>query len=92
MSPKFSQKILISTNSSCNLKCIYCFEKNKSNYEFDVQEAASLIGEMLSKRTEFGTKIKIHGGEPFLVFDKFKKILCCRTYFIRYLYAFLVSN
>lgn len=75
MKRKFSQKILISTNSSCNLKCIYCFEKNKSHYEFDVAKAVEIIGKLLSVKTEFGTKIKIHGGEPFLVFDKIK-LLC----------------
>lgn len=74
---KFSRKILISTNSSCNLKCVYCFEKNKVDHEFDVSSAASMIGELLEKRTEYGTKIKIHGGEPFLVFDKIK--LLCET-------------
>ncbi len=72
---KFSQKILISTNSSCNLKCVYCFEKNKGNYEFEVSKAVSIIGNLLSNKTEFGTKIKIHGGEPFLVFDKIR-LLC----------------
>lgn len=74
---KFSRKILISTNSSCNLKCIYCFEKNKGDYEFDVSKAVSMIGKLLTNRTDYGTKIKIHGGEPFLVFDKIKQL--CET-------------
>lgn len=73
----FSQKILISSNSSCNLRCIYCFERNKENYEFDVDEAISFIGGILSNKTELGTKIKIWGGEPFLVFDKLR--LLCET-------------
>lgn len=73
----FSQKILISSNSSCNLRCIYCFEKNKATYEFDVEDAVSFIGGVLSTRTEHGTKIKIWGGEPFLVFDKLR--LLCET-------------
>lgn len=81
MSRNFSKKILISTNSSCNLRCIYCFEKNKSDYEFDVIEAVSTIGELLTSKTEFGTKIKIHGGEPFLVYDKLKQL--CETLWSR---------
>lgn len=79
MSRKFSQKILISTNSSCNLKCVYCFEKNKTNYEFDVDTAISIIGKFLTTKTEYGTKIKIWGGEPFLVFDKIK-LFCERLW------------
>lgn len=77
MSRSFSQKILISTNSSCNLKCIYCFEKNKSNYTFDVSKAISIIEKLLSSKSELGTKIKIHGGEPFLVFNKLKQLCEC---------------
>lgn len=70
----FSQKILISTNSSCNLKCIYCFEKNKHKFEFDINKAITIISNLLSIKTEFGTKIKIHGGEPFLVFEKIRAL------------------
>lgn len=77
--PKYSRKICISTNSSCNLKCIYCYEREKKNLEFDENEAYDVIVDILKTRTKNGTKIKLHGGEPFLVFSKIKA-LCERLW------------
>lgn len=74
---EYSRRIYVSTNFSCNLNCIYCFEKNKNDIEFNVDEAVSILEEMLREKTEQGTKIKLHGGEPFLVFPKIK--LLCET-------------
>lgn len=72
--PKYSRKICISTNSSCNLKCIYCYERDKKNLEFDENEAIGIITDILKTTTKDGTKIKLHGGEPFLVFQKIKRL------------------
>ena len=71
---EYSNKICISTNSTCNLNCIYCYERNKKNREFDVYEAFCVVDEQLKIKTELGTKIKLHGGEPFLVFDKIRQL------------------
>lgn len=76
---KYSRKICISTNSSCNLKCIYCYEREKMNLEFDENEAFDIIVDILKTQSERGTKIKLHGGEPFLVFSKIKA-LCERIW------------
>lgn len=75
----YSNKICISTNSTCNLNCVYCYEKNKTYSDFNVEEAFIAINEQLSRKTEFGTKIKLHGGEPFIVFDKIRE-LCERVW------------
>lgn len=75
----YSRKVYISTNLHCNLKCIYCYEKDKKNIEFNVEEAFSILKEILSVKTEHGTKIKFHGGEPFLSFTKIK-YLCERLW------------
>lgn len=64
---EYSRRIYVSTNFSCNLNCVYCFEKNKNDIEFDVDEAVSILEKMLMEKTEHGTKIKLHGGEPFSV-------------------------
>ena len=72
--PKYSRKICLSTNSNCNLKCIYCYEKNKQHLEFDENEAFKVISSILKIKTKDGTKIKLHGGEPFLVFPKIKRL------------------
>lgn len=74
---EYSRRIYVSTNFSCNLNCVYCFEKNKNDIEFDVDEAVSILEKMLMEKTEHGTKIKLHGGEPFLVFPKIKQL--CET-------------
>ena len=79
----YSNKICIATNSSCNLNCIYCYEKNKNSLEFDVDEAFNVIDEQLKVKTQFGTKIKLHGGEPFMVFQKIKQ-LCERLWANQY--------
>lgn len=76
---KYSNKICISTNSTCNLNCVYCYEKEKQPSEFDVDDAFSAVDEQLKTKTEFGTKIKLHGGEPFMVFNKIKE-LCERLW------------
>lgn len=68
----YSRKVYISTNLNCNLNCIYCYEKEKKNLEFNVEETISILKEMLYTTTEHGTKIKLHGGEPFLSFSKIK--------------------
>lgn len=38
---EYSRRIYVSTNFSCNLNCVYCFEKNKNDIEFNVDEAVS---------------------------------------------------
>lgn len=72
--PQYSRKVCISTNSSCNLRCTYCYEKNKNNLEFDENEALDVLNGILKTKTVNGTKIKLHGGEPFLVFSKIKRL------------------
>lgn len=72
--PIYSRKICISTNTSCNLRCIYCYEKEKNRLEFDEAEALDVIKDILKTKTKDGTKIKLHGGEPFLIFPKIKKL------------------
>lgn len=68
----YSRKICISTNSTCNLSCVYCYEREKKYLEFDEKEALNVLLEQLKTTTTDGTKIKLHGGEPFLVFSKIK--------------------
>ncbi len=90
----YSNKICISTNSTCNLNCIYCYEKEKKNLEFNVDEAFEVVDEQLKTKTVFGTKIKLHGGEPFMVFDKIKR-LCERLWaneYPEYYHVHLTTN
>lgn len=75
----YSRKICIATNYSCNLNCIYCFETNRNTSEFDVDEAFAILMSELYESTPNGTKIKLHGGEPFMVFPKIRE-LCERLW------------
>lgn len=65
------RRICLSTNSSCNLDCVYCYEQ-KHPFSFDERSATTKMLEMLSATTKNGTRIKLHGGEPFLIFKKIR--------------------
>ena len=70
----FSRKISIATNLSCNLKCIYCYEAERYTKTFDLAKTKNRIRYYLNRPTEKGTVIDLHGGEPFLVFNKIKEL------------------
>ena len=74
MEDKYSRKICLATNYNCNLNCIYCYEREKQNINFNAEEALPILKELLSTKTEYGTKIKLHGGEPFLAFSEIRKV------------------
>lgn len=74
MKTKWNQNVTITTNDSCNLNCIYCYENKKSNNSFDVEKTKLILRDILSTPTGGGTTISFHGGEPFLVFDKIKTL------------------
>lgn len=80
---QFSRTICISTNNRCNLSCVYCYENKSQVFTFDVDDAFMMIKDILSSETPHGTKIKLHGGEPFLVFSKIK-LLCERIWKEKY--------
>lgn len=68
------RNIYITTNLACNLNCVYCYEHNKNNDSFDLEQAKNTIKKYLSVRTEEGTVINFHGGEPFISFKKIKNL------------------
>ena len=73
-SKTYSRKVYISTNSTCNLNCKYCFENEKVKFEFNIDEALNILLEQLSTQTIYGTQISLRGGEPFMVFHKIKHL------------------
>ena len=70
----YSRHIFIQTNLSCNLKCTYCYEREKNGEIFDEHLAFNKLRNILSTPTKFGTKIKLIGGEPFLVFPQVRSL------------------
>ncbi|MDR1984895.1 MAG: 4Fe-4S cluster-binding domain-containing protein [Prevotellaceae bacterium] len=68
------RNIYITTNVSCNLNCIYCYENKTSKETFDVEKTKIKLKELLSTKTEGNTIVNLHGGEPFLMFVKIKEL------------------
>lgn len=67
--------VYITTNVTCNLNCVYCYEKDKSSKEtFSIEAAKSILKRTLCTVTPRGTLINFHGGEPFLSFEKIKSL------------------
>lgn len=69
-----TRTIYITTNAQCNLRCVYCYEDKIGNEVFDLEKAQAALREELSHITRGKTLISLHGGEPFLVFDKIKEL------------------
>lgn len=74
MKKKKTRTICITTNVQCNLRCIYCYEDKTGNDVFDIDKAKERLTKDLSEKSEIETIIDLHGGEPFLVFDKIKEL------------------
>ena len=68
------KNIYISTNVSCNLRCIYCYEDKSSNKTFDLEITKSRLNKILTKPSEQEFIINLHGGEPFLIFPQIKEL------------------
>lgn len=74
MADNLRRNIYITTNVSCNLDCIYCYEDKSSKETFDLEAAKQKLVKALSVKTGGSTIINLHGGEPFLVFKKIKAL------------------
>lgn len=61
---------------SCNLNCMYCYEKYKNPKSMSSDKAIEIIDKELNMDDEFEyVSIHLFGGEPFLVFPTIKKII-----------------
>ena len=69
-----SRKLCIFTNSNCNLRCSYCYENKTEESSFDFDNIKHQLDNLLKEKTEHGTLIKLHGGEPFLVFKQIQDL------------------
>lgn len=65
--------LCIFINSNCNLNCIYCFE-NKSFETFDYVATVKKISKIALSSPNEPLNIKLHGGEPFLIFPRLKAL------------------
>lgn len=69
-----TKNIYITTNVQCNLRCIYCYEDKSGNQVFDLEDAKEKLKVFLGKPSDETYIINLHGGEPFLVFDRIKEL------------------
>lgn len=67
--------ITITLTQSCNLKCSYCYENNKSPKAMTFNTAQQIIDKELQNKDKYtGFEIDLFGGEPFLQFELIKQI------------------
>jgi len=69
--------ISITLTEACNLNCIYCYERIKTNRRMPVSVAKEAIiatfDRAKQEKTHF-VEILFHGGEPFIAFELIKEI------------------
>lgn len=74
--------ILILTHS-CNLNCIYCYERHKNNKTMDVEKAKELIVQEMTSEDDLKREFEFFGGEPLIEFGKIVELydfLCSREW------------
>ncbi|MBU8892546.1 MAG: radical SAM protein [Bacteroidales bacterium] len=63
--------VLISVTSACRYKCPHCYQKHDKGKDMDINVLIETVKKLQDKGVAF---INIEGGEPFLVFDRLKKV------------------
>lgn len=71
---KEKRLVTLTLTNACNLKCIYCYEENKSKDKISFETAKSIIDKEFALDDETPIEFDLFGGEPFLAFDLIKKI------------------
>ena len=87
--------MMLTLTDKCNLQCIYCYEKNKTDAVMDKDFAIQAIEAELNGNDEYeAVEVAFHGGEPFLCFGMIKEIcerIWAGTYKKKY-YFFITTN
>lgn len=67
--------IMLTVTESCNIKCSYCYEHNKTKKKMSFETAKKIIDYEFSLNDGFDEiEVNFFGGEPFLEFELLKKI------------------
>ena len=71
--PKAQRLASLIITHQCNLNCVYCYEKHKSDKRMDYQTAIDIISkeyELVKNSSKFdGLEVDFFGGEPLIAFD-----------------------
>ena len=63
------KKIMLIITESCNLRCEYCYEKNKNGKSMSFETAKRIIDHAYLDMSGYESMvIELHGGEPFINF------------------------
>ncbi|MCK5075681.1 MAG: radical SAM protein, partial [Calditrichia bacterium] len=63
--------VLVSITSACRFKCEHCYQKNDKGKDLEIEKLLPVIKELQNMGVAF---FNLEGGEPFLVFEKLKKV------------------
>lgn len=75
MSRPDTKVIILTLTDHCNLACVYCYEHNKKVRSMDLQLALDIVEkEMTAEDGSNFVCVYYFGGEPYLEFEKIKKI------------------
>lgn len=89
-------QVLLVITESCNLRCRYCYETNKSARVMEFDTAKRILDSEFSavKNTNKKIVIQFFGGEPMLEFKLIKQIYdyIHKEQFVNYEYCFVVTN
>jgi uncharacterized protein len=68
--------IVINVTERCNLSCVYCYEHNRADREFDYHAVLAALNKLLhAHRTDPKIIIEFSGGEPLLAFSQINRLL-----------------
>ena len=69
------KKIMLIITENCNLRCVYCYEKNKNGKSMTFETAKAILDQAYAKMEGYESMvIELHGGEPFINFPLIEKI------------------
>lgn len=69
------KKIMLIITENCNLRCAYCYEKNKNGKSMTFETAKAILDQAYAEMEGYESMvIELHGGEPFLNFPLIEKI------------------
>jgi uncharacterized protein len=68
------QKLKLALTSDCSLRCTHCFIDKSAGLTLSFEDAARAVDLFLGSPGDY-KRLELYGGEPFLRYDLFKKIV-----------------